>query len=69
VKIKKILGASMLLLVSVQVNAASLDTVPSDASELAVWSELSSVPAPSAFWLFGAALIGFVSISRRTNVS
>jgi hypothetical protein len=69
VKIKTIIVASALLLVSVQANAASPDTVPADASEVAAWSELSYVAMPSAFWLFGAALLGFVSFSRRTNVS
>ena len=68
-KVKAILIASILMLVSVQANAASPDTVPADASEVAAWSELSYVAMPSAFWLFGAALLGFVSFSRRTNVS
>lgn len=27
------------------------------------------VPVPAAFWLFGTALIGFIGISRRTNLS
>jgi hypothetical protein len=26
------------------------------------------VPVPAAFWLFGTALIGFIGISRRTNL-
>jgi hypothetical protein len=26
------------------------------------------VPAPAAFWVFGAALIGFIGFSRRTTV-
>ena len=29
----------------------------------------SPVPVPTAFWLFGTALIGFVSLSRRTSLS
>jgi hypothetical protein len=29
---------------------------------------LSVVPVPAAFWLFGAALIGFIGFSRRTTV-
>jgi hypothetical protein len=69
VKIKTILLASILFLVSVQVNAATPDTALADASEIAVWSELSPVPMQSSFWLFGAALIGFVGMSRRTNVN
>lgn len=30
---------------------------------------LNAVPVPAAFWLFGTALIGFIGISRRTNLS
>ena len=30
---------------------------------------VSEVPVPAAFWLFGTALIGFIGISRRTNLS
>jgi len=30
--------------------------------------ELSEVPVPAAFWLFGTALLGFISFSRRTKV-
>jgi len=30
---------------------------------------LPAVPVPAAFWLFGTALIGFIGISRRTNLS
>jgi hypothetical protein len=30
---------------------------------------VSPVPVPTAFWLFGTALIGFVSLSRRTSLS
>ena len=29
---------------------------------------LPAVPVPAAFWLFGTALIGFIGISRRTNL-
>ena len=29
---------------------------------------VSEVPVPAAFWLFGTALIGFIGISRRTNL-
>ena len=31
--------------------------------------EVSPVPLPSALWLFGTALVGFVGIGRRINVS
>lgn len=30
--------------------------------------EFSAVPIPSAFWMFGTALIGFVAMSRRIKV-
>ncbi len=31
--------------------------------------DLSPVPVPAAFWLFGTALIGFVGLSRRTKIA
>jgi hypothetical protein len=31
-------------------------------------SDLSPIPVPASFWLFGTALIGFIGISRRTRV-
>ena len=31
--------------------------------------DMSEVPVPAAFWLFGTALIGFIGYSRRTNLS
>jgi len=30
---------------------------------------VSVIPVPAAFWLFGTALIGFVSFSKRTKIS
>jgi hypothetical protein len=30
---------------------------------------IPEVPVPAAFWLFGTALIGFIGMSRRTNLS
>ena len=30
--------------------------------------EFSAVPVPTAFWMFGTALIGFVAMSRRTKI-
>jgi hypothetical protein len=30
---------------------------------------LAAVPVPAAIWLFGTALIGFLSFSRRTSIS
>jgi hypothetical protein len=31
--------------------------------------EVSAVPVPAAVWLFGSALLGFVGLSRRTNIA
>lgn len=31
--------------------------------------QVSAVPVPAAFWLFGTALIGFIGFSRRTKIS
>ena len=31
--------------------------------------DIPEVPVPAAFWLFGTALIGFIGMSRRTNLS
>jgi hypothetical protein len=31
--------------------------------------DVPAVPVPAAIWLFGTALIGFIGISRRTNLS
>jgi len=28
----------------------------------------NTMPVPSAFWLFGTALIGFIDFSRRTSL-
>lgn len=30
--------------------------------------DISPVPVPAAFWLFGSALLGFIGMSRRTRV-
>ncbi len=35
---------------------------------LAAQLNVSAVPVPAAFWLFGTALVGFIGISRRTKV-
>jgi len=32
-------------------------------------ADIPPVPVPAAIWLFGTALIGFIGISRRTNVA
>ena len=37
-------------------------------SNVAIWGNVSPVPVPAAFWLFGTALIGFIGFSRRTKV-
>jgi hypothetical protein len=104
VKLGTILGALILLLVSVQVNAEISFTTDSHRNIVSrdgfyfdepdgpisstrgdsqnwpsgntnwtlgasSWSRVSPIPMSSAFWLFGAALIGFVGMSRRTNVN
>ena len=37
-------------------------------SHVTIWGDISAVPVPAAFWLFGTALIGFIGFSRRTKV-
>ena len=43
--------------------------------QLALWhlegtvSEISTVPVPSAVWLFGSGLIGLVGVARRKNIN
>jgi len=37
-------------------------------SHVAIYGDISEIPVPAAFWLFGTALIGFIGISRRTRV-
>ena len=37
-------------------------------SHVALYGNVSPIPVPAAFWLFGTALIGFVGMSRRTRV-
>jgi hypothetical protein len=39
-----------------------------DFDDMLVRVDVSAVPVPAAFWLFGTALIGFIGISRRTQV-
>lgn len=36
--------------------------------EVLVHADVSPVPVPAAFWLFGTALLGFIGVSRRTSV-
>lgn len=36
--------------------------------EAIVYADVSAVPLPSAVWLFGSALLGFIGMSRRTRV-
>jgi hypothetical protein len=40
-----------------------------DSLTLNVGADLSPVPVPAAFWLFGTALIGFIGVSRRRKVA
>ena len=47
-------------------------TLPANTGTFNRYAELnisiSPVPVPAAVWLFGTALIGFIGMSRRTNV-
>ncbi len=36
--------------------------------EAIVHAQVSAVPIPSAVWLFGSALLGFIAIGRRTRI-
>jgi hypothetical protein len=47
----------------------TMSCVNDEASVSADVSPVTATPVPTAFWLFGTALLGFVGISRRTNVS
>jgi hypothetical protein len=38
-------------------------------SHVTEFGQISVVPVPAAFWLFGSALLGFVGMSRRIKVS
>jgi len=37
-------------------------------SHVAIYGDVSPIPVPAAFWLFGTALIGFIGYSRRRSV-
>ena len=37
-------------------------------SYVALYGNISAVPVPAAFWLFGTALLGFIGLSRTTRV-
>jgi len=37
-------------------------------TQVALYGNISAVPVPAAFWLFGTALIGFIGLSRRTQI-
>lgn len=39
-----------------------------DFDDMLVRVDVSPVPVPAAFWLFGTALVGFIGMSRRTRV-
>ena len=102
-KLGTILGASILLLTSLQANAGisftkdgnrniipwyghyfeepvgSISIIRGDflnwpggnarwKSDAGSWSRVSPITIPAAFWFFGAALMGFVGIARRTRV-
>ena len=37
-------------------------------SHIALYGDVSPIPVPAAFWLFGTALVGFIGIARRRSV-
>jgi hypothetical protein len=37
-------------------------------SHVALYGNISAIPVPAAFWLFGTALLGFVGLSRSRRV-
>jgi hypothetical protein len=37
-------------------------------SYVALYGNISPIPVPAAFWLFGTALLGFIGLSRSTRV-
>jgi len=37
-------------------------------SYVALYGNVSAIPVPAAFWLFGTALLGFIGLSRSTRV-
>jgi hypothetical protein len=37
-------------------------------SYVALYGEISAVPVPAAFWLFGTALLGFIGLSRSGRI-
>ena len=37
-------------------------------SHIALYGNISAIPLPAGFWLFGTALLGFIGLSRSTRV-
>jgi hypothetical protein len=74
-KLKMIPVVLVFLLMSMQANGnhANLPLETRDSNDAAqgntiLQTESINVPATKFLWLFGGALIGFVAISRRTNL-
>ena len=74
-KLKTIAGFLLFLLMSVQANANHIDISPETRDSISAvqgntisQTESFAVPGPASLWFFGAALIGFVAISRRTKL-
>lgn len=74
-KLRTIAGVLIFLLMTVQANANQTD-IPSETRDsidagqgnTILQTESFTAPGPASLWLFGAALIGFVAISRRTEL-
>ncbi len=65
------LGANQSLTVTFDdgpVNIQAIHLLDLFAKEVTGEKAVSAVPIPSAFWMFGTALLGFVAISRRIKV-
>ena len=62
IKFLQLIVFSFALTISSQSFSATVDVVN------ATSVQADTIPIPSAIWLFGAALVGFIGISRRNNV-
>jgi hypothetical protein len=52
----------------VQVSNGESFTLTADTQTSAVVTSASAVPVPTAFWLFGTAIMSFLGLKRRKNV-
>lgn len=64
----KLGGGKSLLAYLLQGDGEHLLKIDPEASAQKGLTNVSAVPLPTAFWLFGSALFGFVSLSNRRKV-